>query len=60
MISVPGEVYTYGTVFLYNCIFGPIGIVIATTLYLPVFEQVKLVSIYKVEQPKSNPSLYNI
>lgn len=50
MVSMPGEIYTFGTIFIYIMVFSPIGVLIASRLYLPVFEQIKLVSIYKVGQ----------
>lgn len=48
MVSTPGEIYSYGTIFIYLAVLYPFGIVIASKLYLPVFEQMGMVSIYKV------------
>ena len=47
MVSVPGEVYAYGTIWMFNSVFTPIGIVIASKFYLPVFQQMKIISLFK-------------
>lgn len=54
MVSTPGEIYSYGTIFIYLAVLYPFGIVIASKLYLPVFEQMGMVSIYKVNTCKCN------
>lgn len=45
---MPGEIYSYGTIYLLGIFFLPFGIVVASKLYLPVFHNLKIVSIYKV------------
>ena len=48
MISKPGEVYSYGTIIVYATLFSPIGVMLGSMFYLPVFLQLEIVSIYKV------------
>ena len=54
MVSTPAEIYSYGTIFIYLAVLYPFGIIIASKLYLPVFEQMGMVSIYKVNTFKCN------
>lgn len=45
---MPGEVYSFGTIFLLGALSQPVGILIASQLILPVFFNLKVVSVYKV------------
>ena len=47
-MSLPAEIYTFGTIFMLNFFFWPIGIYIASRFYIPVFRDLKIASMYKV------------
>jgi len=48
LLGMPGEIYTFGTVIMYGFLFKPIGVVIGTTLFLPVLGKIGGLSLYKV------------
>ena len=48
LIGLPGEVYTFGTIILLGYFFKPMGVMIASVFYIPVFRQLQVVSVYKV------------
>lgn len=48
LLSYPGEVYSFGSVFILGFVFWPIGILIASKFYLPVFYELKVVSMFEV------------
>ena len=50
IISLPAEIYTFGTIFMLGFFFWPIGIIIASRLFIPVFRDLKVVSLFKVRQ----------
>ena len=50
IISLPAEIYTVGTIFMLGFFFWPIGIIIASRLFIPVFRDLKVVSLFKVRQ----------
>lgn len=48
LTGVPGEIYTFGTIYLYNYMFLPIAVIVSVHLYIPVFRQLQIISIYQV------------
>jgi len=48
LLGNPGEVYTFGTIFVYRVIAMPVGLWIAYKVFLPVFLRVGTPSIYQV------------
>jgi len=48
LLGLPGEIYSFGTVFLLSYIFKPIGVVLALVLFLPIFKRLKIISVYEV------------
>lgn len=54
MIGLPGEVYTFGTIVIYSTLSMPIAVLIATKVFLPVFYQLEVTSVFEVSN--SNPA----
>ena len=48
LTGVPGEIYTFGTIYLYSYMFLPIAVIVSVHLYIPVFRQLQIISIYQV------------
>jgi len=48
LIGLPGEIYTFGTIYLIGYIFKVVGVILGTTLFLPVFMNLNMISVYKV------------
>ena len=50
MIGIPGEIYTFGTIFAYGFLIYPPVILIAVKVFLPVFTKLRVTSIYEVRK----------
>lgn len=53
----PAETYTYGTLYWFRAVFYPIAVVMNYYLYLPVFYELQLTSIYEYLQLRFNRSV---
>jgi len=49
LLGNPGEVYSFGTIFIYRVLTVPLGILIAYKVFLPVFLRVGTPSTYQVK-----------
>lgn len=52
IIGLPAEVYAYGTMFTYSMLGVPIAIFISLTVFLPVFSQLQVTSIFEVSSTR--------
>ena len=48
VMGVPSEIYTYGTLYWMLCLNGPIVGLINYYIYIPVFYELQLTSVYEV------------
>jgi len=48
ILGTPGEIYSFGTIYIWRILPLPLGIWIAVKVYLPVFLKLGITSIYEV------------
>ncbi|XP_041466145.1 sodium-coupled monocarboxylate transporter 1-like [Lytechinus variegatus] len=57
VISMPGEIYVYGTMFSWMMVTGALGDVLFCRLFLPIFLRINVISIYEFFEMRFNKAL---